>query len=122
MDGQTSVPLLAGADGLLAVCSVYRGETMTQTRIVMANQPIYVPSVGMANTTPQAHLAVMLTNRFPEDAGGGRVVLSNGQKVPLDFAKGYASAWFDRADGVQADHLEVDLTSGGHTDFPSPLR
>lgn len=121
-DSQTWVLLLAGADGLLAVCTVYQGASRTQVGITVANHPIYHSLLEQKDTTQPMHRAVVLLRRFPGDLGKGRVVLSNGQRVPLVFADGHAIAWFDRPDGVQADHLEVDTSSGGQTDYPLPLR
>lgn len=122
VDSQTSALLLTAPDGLMALCDVFNGTVGTQVKFTIANHPIYDPLIERKDTPTSVHKAVVLVRRFAEDAGRGRVVLSNGQKVPMVFANGYATAWFDLPQDVEADHLEVDLKSGGRTDFPLPLR
>jgi hypothetical protein len=121
-DSRTSVLLLAGAGGLLAVCNVFNGAADMRVDLTVANHPIYDSLLERKDTTTDVHRAVALVQRFPGDAGKGRVVLSNGQMVPLVFINGYAIAWFDRPEVVEADHTEVDMSSGARTVYPSPLR
>lgn len=122
VDSQTSALLLADDNELMAVCDVSNRQGRHQVHLTVANHPIYDSLLERQDTSTPVHRAVALAKRLRADAGKGRVVLSNGQKAPLVFANGYAIVWFDRPEGVQADHIEVDLSSGGHADYPLPLR